>query len=152
MSTWLSGGEESKVLHEKLDEKIDSYAAGELGHAAEAISSIWNLSRKNGALPSISQGKRGSPHKNGGFFWGWLSAPQGRGGMRTSLVKSIQGGPLLHRKYWARQSRGGSICPIYIPTAVSGSTLLRVSTCEWNHILGCHERAESGSGRVFQGR
>ena len=136
VSVWLSGGEESKALHGKLDEKIDNYAAGELEHAAEAVSSIWDLSRKKEALSSISGAAWGSSHKNSGLFGGLLSSTQREQRvMRASLVRSIQKGPLLHRKYWARRSRGGNICPVYFPSAVSGSMLSRVATCEWKRSM-----------------
>jgi len=131
VSVWLSGGEESKALHQKLDEKIDRYAAGELGHAAETVSSIWDLTRKKKALPPILKRKSGS-FLNDLLSGLWIPRQREHEDMRASLAKSIQGGSLLHRKYWARQSRGGTICPIYFPSVVSGSTLSRVATCEWD--------------------
>jgi len=136
VSVWLSGGEESKALHQKLDEKIDSYAAGELGHAVETVSSIWDLSSKKKALPPIPKRESGSHDNTDRLFGSWMPTQQEREGMRASLVKSIQEGSLLHRKYWARRSRGGNICPIYFPSAVSGSTLSRATTCEWNTFYG----------------
>ena len=127
LSVWSSGGEdESKALFKKLDEKLDSYAAGELEHAAEAISSIWGLARHNIALPSSF---RATPQ-------GHQESSETRGSTRHSLIKSIRGGSLLHRKFWARQSRGGSIRPVYIPSVVSSSMLSRVVACESKHILG----------------
>ena len=126
LSIWLSGGEEeAKELHKKLDEKIDSYAAGELEHAAEAVSSIWDLARKDEPLPPASKSHKGSRgHKS---TWGATS-------MRNPLITSMQGGSLLHRKYWARRSRGGSMGLIYLPTIVSGSMLSQVDTCEWDYV------------------
>ena len=122
---WSSGsGEESKRLHKNLDEKIDSYVAGELKHASEAVSSIWTLSRKKEAT-------RCAYNKN--EFIPQASSEDGEQehNTRTSLIRSIQGRPLLHRRYWARGLRGGSVCPVYFPSAVPNSTLSRVATCEW---------------------
>jgi len=120
LSIWLSGSEEeSKLLHKKLDETIDSYAAGELEHAADAISSIWGLARKNEALPSVPERpKKFRRHR----FVKWST--------RTSLVESMRGGSLLDRKYWARRSRGGSMSPIYLPSTMSGLSDPWVETCE----------------------
>ena len=118
LSVWLSESEEgSGALHKKLDEKIDSYAAGELEHASETISAIWDMSRKNEASPPIPRGRRDS---------GLSIAPH----IRASLVRSIRGESLIHRKYWARRSRGGNISPIYIPNAVPDPTLSKVDACE----------------------
>ena len=124
LSVWLSGGEEeSKELHKKLDERIDSYAAGELEHAAEAISSIWDFARKDGALPPLPKVHKGVCPLN-----------PVRWDMRNSLIKSMKGGSLLHRKYWARRSRGGNMSPIYLPITVSGPTLSQVDTREWGYV------------------
>ncbi|KAF9646320.1 hypothetical protein BDM02DRAFT_253709 [Thelephora ganbajun] len=63
LGVWLSGSEkESKVVREKLEEKIDSYAAGELKHAVDAISSIWEISSK-GEQETPSKGERKTPSK-----------------------------------------------------------------------------------------
>ena len=136
VSVWLSGGEESKALHQKLDEKIDSYAAGELGHAVETVSSIWDLAGKRKAPSPIPKDKSGSPPNFPDLWWRLVPRQRGQEGMRPSLVKSIQGGSFLHRKYWVRRSRGGRTCPIYFPSAVSGLILSRAATCEWNVFYG----------------
>jgi len=138
VSVWLSGGEqESKELHKKLDEKIDSYGAGELEHAAEAISSIWDLSRRYEAPPSVPK-DREDPRVPGPGGWGLrtslVNSMQGGWGLRTSLVKSMQGGSLLHRKYWARRSRGGRMGLVYLPTTGLGPTLSQVDKCEWDYV------------------
>jgi len=130
VSVWLSGGGESAALHKKLDEKIDSYASGELEHAVEAISAIWDLSRKKGALPSTPRVDQRVSRKVSRGEWGEWGPMQRERYMRTSLVESIQGRSLLHRKYWARRSRGGVICPIYFPCTVPSSTSSQVVTCE----------------------
>ena len=140
VSVWSSGDkEESETLHKKLDEKIDNYAAGELEHAAEAVSSIWELSRKKETLPSISRGQETIPStrnfprrppSQGHHGWTLRGTTQQENSMRTSLIWSIQGGSFLNRKYWARRSRGGSMCPIYFPGATSNLTSSPVAACE----------------------
>ena len=126
LSVWSSGsGEASKKLHKDLDEKIDRYTAGGLNHAAEAVSSIWILSRKKETIRCTS-----SVYDNIEFIYSSGDEEQEHD-IRTSLIKSIQGRPLLHRRYWARRSRRGSVCPVYFPCAVPTSMLSQVATCEW---------------------
>lgn len=44
-SLWLRGDEESADdIGERVDEKIDGYANGELDHAMEAMALLWELS------------------------------------------------------------------------------------------------------------
>ena len=109
------------MLHKDLDEKLDSYAAGELKHAVEVVSSLWDLSRKKRAFPPLDTTPRPNP---------CLSRTEDEDRVRISLIKSIQGRPLLYRKYWARQSREGSIGPIYFPSTMPSSALSQVAACE----------------------
>ena len=114
------------MLHENLDEKIDSYAAGELKHAAGVVSSILALSRKKEAVPCVS------PIDDDDLYISMGPEEQEREhNMRTSLIKSIQGRSLLLRRYWARRSHGRSVCPVYFPSTVPSSMLSQVATCEW---------------------
>jgi len=142
LSVWLSGDEEeSEALHKKLDEKIDSYAAGELEHASEAVFAIWDISHKNDALPSILRARPRHP-----------MIPRTMS-IQASLIRAIQGGSLLRRKYWVRRSRGGSICPIYFPSLEFSVRFSQVDACEWNYTAQWgHEHTESDSDRMLQGR
>lgn len=129
VSVWLSGSEkESKELHKKLDEKIDSYATGELEHAAEAISSIWDLACKDEALPAVPKDYEGSQYSMSSFRLALVLS------LETSLVKSMREGSLLHRKYWARRSRGGRLGLVYLPTNMSGPMLSQVDKRKWDYV------------------
>lgn len=120
-SVWLSGNQnESKALHKKLDEVIDSYAAGRLEHAAEAIYSLWKLTRITRPLSSILKIQE-EPE---------VDVVIERTDMRSQLIWSMQGGSFLQREYWARQSRGGSVGPIYLPDPGWSSKFPRVDIRE----------------------
>lgn len=41
--------EVTKNLCEKIDEKVDAYANGDLSHAAEAVSLLWEASKSRGS-------------------------------------------------------------------------------------------------------
>ena len=133
LSVLSSGSDEaSKAIHKDLDEKIESYAAGELKHAREAISLIWRSTRKPRDIDITS-----TPLDSGFTWTTWIDCEvkQRKRRVRTSLIKSIQGGSLLHRRYWARTSQGGRICPIYFPNVVPDSTLSQIAACRWRYIL-----------------
>ena len=131
LSVLSSGSSEtSKTIHKNLDERIQRYAAGELKHAREAISLIWKSSRKPrdidiASVPPETVRTPSDPE-----------AAQRKRGVRTSLIKSIQGRSFLHRRYWARTSQGGRICPIYFPDAVPSSVFSQVAACKWRYIIG----------------
>jgi hypothetical protein len=120
LGVWLSGSEEeSRAVRGRLDEKIDSYAAGGMEHAVDAMSSILEISNKEGPVPS------GPAPRPPSFSWFWSPCAKPKEGIvRTSLVKSIQEGYLLDRKYWTKRSREGVIEPIYFSSTVAQAELL----------------------------
>ena len=55
-SLWLRGDEESaQSIGQRADEKIDSYANGELDHAMEAMTLLWEHSRRLHSNPLRAQ-------------------------------------------------------------------------------------------------
>ena len=131
LSALSSGnGETSGTIHKSLDERIQRYAAGESKHAREAISLIWRSSLKPrdidiSSVPPNAARPSGDPE-----------TVQRRRRVRTLLINSIQGKSFLHRRYWARTSQGGRICPVYLPDAVSNSVFPQVAACKWGYIQG----------------
>ena len=111
LNIWLSGNEkESRAVRGELERKIDSYATGELEHAVDTMAFIWDISNKEGPIPS----EPASPSDV-------LITPCDLldfTGTRRQLVKSAKEGYLLDRKYWARRSRKGRIEPIYFSGAM----------------------------------
>ena len=129
LSVWFSGGEEeSKALHKRLDEKLDTYAAGQLEHAAEAITSVWDLARKNQALPSAPKGHK--EVRTHGF-----DTPERRN-MRDLLIELMQGRTVACRGYWARRSRRGIMGPIHLFNLgyMSGLEISQVDAREWDRV------------------
>lgn len=56
-STRIGGDKDiTKQLCDKIDEKVDAYVAGELKHAAEAMSLLWEVSKRDKYSASDSQG------------------------------------------------------------------------------------------------
>ena len=131
---WLSAGEESKVVRKKLEEKIDSYAAGKLDHAVDTILHIWQISNEQeGEGELVSSNFSGSVSTRS-IKPSSSDATRFMGcDIRFALVKSIQEGHLLDRKYWARRSREGGIEPVYFFNAATCAELLSFDTCEPPH-------------------
>jgi len=144
LSVWLLGSEgESTAVRDKLDEKIDSYAAGKLDHAVDIISSIWEVSSGEGPVtpgPTLRESIPAWPD----FFPFFGEVPFTGYDMQPALVRSIKEGSLLDRKYWARRSRG-VIEPIYFPSIVAQAELSRLETCKSPHPRG-HQGVELRSG------
>lgn len=141
LGAWLSGGEEeSKVVRERLEEKLDAYAAGQLGHAVDAVVCIWGASHKG---EPASSGSPDFASRSAKISTVSLADQKFTGcDIRYSLVKSIKNGNLLDRKYWAKRSREGAIEPIYFSNAVILAELPCFDACKSPHpgllgVLNC---------------
>ena len=134
LNSWLSGSEEgSGAIRKELEQKMDSYAAGKLEHAVDVVSSIWEMSNKEGTIPSVPELPSDRPQVSPpqpNDFWNFAET-------RRSLIKSINEGHLFNRKYWARRSQGGAIEPIYFFDAVIRAELLRFNPSESLYLWGC---------------
>lgn len=55
LASVLSGANEdsAKDLCGRIDEKIDSYANGDLDHAVDAITLLWQLAKAGGPSPPV---------------------------------------------------------------------------------------------------
>lgn len=126
LETWLYRmGEESKAVRDKLEEKIDSYAAGKLDHAVDAILCIWEKSgyrEEELATPLPVSRLAGRISSSVMKFMGY--------DIRPALVKSMKEGHLVDRKYWAKRSRDGSIKPIYCSSDVTCAGLFDFDACK----------------------
>lgn len=127
LNVCLSGGEESKAVREGLEEKIDSYGAGKLDHAVDAVLCIWEISNEEKEETDTLSGSLSRSAKTSTIS---LGAGKFTGcNIRSALIKSIKEGHLLDRKYWAKRSRGG-IEPIYFSSAATCAELLGFDACE----------------------
>ena len=107
----------TKRLCEKIDKKIDAYASGDLEYAGEAMSLLWEVSRKHGNpwTPSSPRPQSILPA---------ALTPENRKRVRIALIKSIREGVFVDRKYWAQRSRAGQVLqPVYFSSIVAGQML-----------------------------
>ena len=126
----------AKNLCEKIDEKVDSYANGDLDHAVDAITLLWKLSKGDRrpsppvAANSVSQPPltiNPSTYRQGQS----TPNPANRGPVEIALIKSIREGIFLDRKYWARNSKTAwALRPLYISSITAGERLPYINGCE----------------------
>ena len=68
VSVLSSTNEESATkLCEKIDERIDSYASGDLDHAVGAITLLWKLSKGDGPSPASPAATSSVSHSTPAF-------------------------------------------------------------------------------------
>ncbi|KAF9645620.1 hypothetical protein BDM02DRAFT_3262815 [Thelephora ganbajun] len=154
-SVWFRGDEESaEGLGEKIDEKIESYANGQLDYAMEAMTLLWELSRGHeDPLEDLPQripspvtlsdiNTPVCPFPVVSFATDTPYPPQESQNWRrfkTALVKSIHEGTFFDRKYWTRRSKTAKVLrPVYISSIVVGERLRYVDS-----VVKPHQEEES---------
>jgi hypothetical protein len=121
----------AKTLCDKIDEKVDNYANGDLDHAVDGIIHLWKLSKGDGrsspvflvTTNSVSQPSfttNPSLHRQGLPTPG----PASRRPVEIALIKSIREGIFFDRKCWTRDLKTArDLRPLYISSIAAGESL-----------------------------
>ena len=127
-----------KILWEKIDEKVERYANGNLDPAVDAITLLWKMSKRDRRsspvspiiTDSVSQHSLStspSTHRRGQPA---LDSANRRP-VEIALIKSIREGTFFDRTYWARKSKSARVFrPLYISSIVTGEHLSYIDSCE----------------------
>jgi len=133
----------TEATRARVDEKIDSFYGGDLEHATEVLSALWDIANKDGDItpasrtPSaVSCFQYGSPRR----YTPVLSIPRIQAtqvaspahwaSVKLALIKSIRKGVLFDRKYWAKYSRtGDALKPIYFSSIIMGDKMQQLNSC-----------------------
>ena len=88
-----------------VEEKVDCFAEGDLEHAGEILSGLWEIANKE-EEPKLPDPKR------------IAMGPAYGGAVRTALIGSIRGGVFFDRQFWARHSKAGDVKPVYFSSTI----------------------------------
>ena len=117
----------TETTRAKVEEKIDSFSEGDLEHATEILSTLWEIASKDGdvqvpsnATPAVSSTQltftRGAYSNNQATP---PTSPAHWASVNTALIKSIRTGVFFDRKYWTRHSKTGNLVkPIYLSSII----------------------------------
>jgi len=109
-----------------FDKKIDSFVEGDLEHATEVLSALWEIVNNDGEIKAPSS----TPPVVSPLGFAILlstsrnqtavvASPTHWASVKVALIKSIRSGALFDRKYWARHSRtGDALKPVYFSSIV----------------------------------
>lgn len=106
----------TKQLCDKVDEKVDVYAAADLEHAAEAVSLLWEVSNNDECQPPEPKGSSKSrPVATSPANWEFVN---------TALIRSIREGVFVDRMYFTRHSGTLKVLrPVHFSSIVAGGRL-----------------------------
>ena len=138
----VSGTDKESVreLCDRIDEKVDSYANGDLDHAVNAVTLLWKLSKGDKRSPPLSPVATNSvsqpsltahppAHRQGQHPP--YPAKWTRRSIRMAFIKSIREGIFFDRKYWTRNSKTSrALRPLHISSIVASEYLSHIDDCE----------------------
>ncbi|KAF9650020.1 hypothetical protein BDM02DRAFT_3128017 [Thelephora ganbajun] len=100
----------TETTRASVDKKIDSFVGGDLEHAAEMLSTLWEIANKDGDIAAPSKTAPAAARVMSPAHWD---------SVKIAPIKSIRKGMFFDRKYWARHSKAGDVLkPVYLSSTV----------------------------------
>ncbi|KAF9645692.1 hypothetical protein BDM02DRAFT_471820 [Thelephora ganbajun] len=100
----------TETTRASVDKKIDNFVEGDLEHASEMLSVLWEIANKDGDITAPSKTVPAAAQVTSPAHWG---------SVKVALIKSIRKGVFFDRKYWARHSKAGDILkPVYFSSII----------------------------------
>jgi len=130
--------ESAKNLCDRIDEKVESFANGDLDRAVDAITLLWKLSkegRRSSPVSPVVTNSFGQPSltTNPSTHRQVQPTPDlaNRRPVEIALIRSIREGVFFDRKYWARDSKTTrGLRPLYISSIATGECLSHINSRE----------------------
>ena len=153
-----STAEETRV---SVEERMDSFAEGELEHADEIISALWEIASKDGdaqlpegTSPTVSPFRFYARHLvvlTSRHQLPQVTSPAHWATVKTALIKSVRIGVFFDRKYWARHFKAGDVLkPVYFSSTVMADKSQQLKKRESKFCHGPVEVLSLRSGELRQ--
>ena len=142
-------GDKTEVIRTSVEEKIDRFSEGVLGHATEMISALWKVANQDenitappstspavSPFPSLHPSLRDTAMLTLNDQAAVVTSPAHWVAVKTALIRSIRQGIFFDREYWARHSRAGDVLkPVYFSGAIIEDKVHQLnksaSSCGW---------------------
>ena len=113
----------SQDIQERLNQKLRSFANGEIPHAADAFSALFGIlarHRPSDIPPDADKAKIQAESKCSWVIGGNREAPPHRKFMNIALIRSMHHGSFLDMKYRVRQKQAGAdkFTTIYLSSSI----------------------------------
>jgi len=113
----------SQDTQERLDEKLRSFADGEIPHAADAFSALFGILARYHPSNTPPGTENANPRVKSKCTWavnGNCNIPPHRKSMNIALIRSIHHGSFLDLGYCVRRKQAGAdkFTPIYLCSSI----------------------------------
>ena len=140
-SVWMEDST-TETTRASFDEKIDSFIIGQLEHATQMLTALWEIVNKDGdiiapsnATPTVSLSSSCLLPSCTIMLTSYnqvvqVASPAHWATVKLALIKSIGKGVFFDRKYWARQSNAGDVLkPVYFSSIIMGEKVKQLNKC-----------------------
>ena len=140
-SAWMEDST-AETTRAGFDKKIDGFFRGELEHATEMLSELWEIVNKDGDIqvplntsPAVSSFRSRFVPRCRVMLTSHdqvtqVTTPAHWDAVKLALINSIGKGVFFDRKYWARHSNSGNtLKPIYLSSIVMGDKTAQLNNC-----------------------
>lgn len=118
--SWM-GDSTGQKIRADVKTKIKDFANGDLEHATEALSALWEIANTGGDVKAPSDNCEVVVCNKD---------PAHREAVGTALLKSIHDGIFFDRKYWARHSKAGdALKPVFFSSIVMDDRAQELGKC-----------------------
>ena len=129
----------SQDIEARLNEKLESFADGEIPHAADAVSALFGILARYRASDMPSGANNANPRAESRCTWaagGNYNIPPHRKSMNIALIKSMHHGSFLDMEYCVRKKRFGAnrFTPIYLSSSIFRDVRSKLDARRSHHI------------------
>jgi hypothetical protein len=155
----------TETTRASVDKKIDSFVEGDLEHATEMLSALWEIANKDGDVKAPSNTPRcesvpvlPSSWRHAGVLTSHhqtaqVTSPAHWASVKIALIKSIRKGVFFDRKYWARHSKAGDVLkPVYFSSIIMGDKAQQLNKCASKFGYGFAEALRIPVVKYLKGR
>ena len=145
-----------------VNKKVHSFVEGDLEHATEVLSALWEIANKGGDIGSPANTLSAVSVASVLMYAVWECSPHRQitqvksparwAAVKTALIKSIREGVFFDRKYWARNTKSGDVLkPVHFSSAIMGDRSHQLDKCASKFRCGAAEALNPGSGEIPRG-
>jgi hypothetical protein len=140
-----------------VNKKVHCFAQGDLKHATEVLSTLWEIANKGG---SVEPPTKASPAVSlapalACAMWKFslcrqimqAASPAHWAAVKAALIRSIREGVFFDRKYWARNTRSGDVLkPVYFSSTIMKDRSQQLDKRASKFYCSVTEALKAGSG------
>ena len=153
----------TETTRTSFEKQIDSFVKGELEHATQILSALWEVVNKDGDITAPPNSSPAVSPSHPCLLPSWVgtltshnqvaqvTSPAHWATVKLALIRSISKGVFFDRKYWARHSNAGDVLkPVYFSSIIMGDKVQQLNGCASKSVYVSIAALRVVSGNISQ--